>query len=166
MLQNKTLFDVEVDKIHPRQDSLTTSSATLLGLKIVGGKVKKPIIIIIIIFIIIIIIIVIVIIVAVVVFVIVIIKIVGLPANIYSLAGDAPWSLWCCHRKGKTGLNGFFCFDLNKDLEPQVKKGSVADVMGHLLPGDEVTRFSKLLAMSITPAADNDNGLRIMSHDL
>ena len=87
-----------------------------------------------------------------------IIKIVGFPANIYSLAGDAPWSLWCCHRKGKTGLKGFFCFDLNKDLESQVKKGSVADVMGHLLPGDEVTRFSKLLAMSITPAAHNDNG--------
>ena len=151
MLQNKTLFDVEIDKIHPRQDSLTTSSATLLGLKIVGGKVNKPIIIIIIAIIIVITIIIVVVVIAT-------IKIVGFPANISSLVGDAPWSLWCCHRKGKTGLKGFFCFDLNKDLESQVKKGSVADVMGHLLPGDEVTRFSKLLAMSITPAADNDNG--------
>ena len=155
MLQNKTLFDVEIDKIHPRQDSLTTSSATLLGLKIVGGKVNKPIIIIIIAIIIAIIIVITIIIVVV---VIATIKIVGFPANISSLVGDAPWSLWCCHRKGKTGLKGFFCFDLNKDLEPQVKKGSVADVMGHLLPGDEVNRFSTLLAMSITPAADNDNG--------
>ena len=27
------------------------------------------------------------------------------------------------------------------ECETQVKKGSVADVMGHLLPGDEVTRL-------------------------
>ena len=28
-------------------------------------------------------------------------------------------------------------------VETQVKKGSVADVMGHLLPGDEVTDFGE-----------------------
>ena len=96
-----------------REDSLTTSSATLLGLKIVGGKVSQQISF------------------------IARLHCIALTAlHIWMIVGSLfrqTCILWQQPVTSQVMHHGRYGAVIEK-----VKKGSVADVMGHLLPGDEV----------------------------